>query len=396
MNTFCPLLFQHLATHPYGGVTHCCIADHQNQASNAYDVIDGKKRIYNVNHDDLISLYNSESFRKARLQSLDGEIPHACRKCFETEERGFHSKRLEEQKNYPDFTIDRAREITDETGRIEDPQFEFVELRLGNTCNVQCRTCNPASSSKWKRDHAALEKQFDFVTSYGDLGGFRWPEREEFWNQLYDRTRDVKTFYINGGEPMLIKQHLKFLRRLLDDNRTDVTLWYNINMTLMSEDVIDLWKNFSRVKVSASIDDLGERNYYIRYPSDWNTVIQNLDRLQKEDWIDLDVTQTVSFMNYCKLGDFYQYMNNRGLFVHHNLVTDPSFLSPSVLPREIVKKASINKMPVHLQEQLAEWAGQEQDQIGWIRAKKYTRAVDQQRGQNITHYLDEFKEYFEE
>jgi len=393
-DTFCPLLFQHLATHPYGGVTHCCIADHRNQASNSYDLVDGSKKIYNVNRDDLWSLYNSESFRRARQQSLQGEIPPACSMCFENEDRGLHSKRLEEIKNYPDFTIDVANEITESDGTIQDPQFEFVELRLGNTCNVQCRTCNPASSSKWKRDYKELEHKLDFITTYGDLGGFRWPEKEEFWDQLYERTRNVKTFYINGGEPMLIKQHLKFLERLIDDGRTDITLWYNINMTLMSEDVIDLWKNFSRVKVSASIDDLEKRNHYIRYPSEWNTVIKNLDRLQDEYWIHLDVTQTVSFMNYSNVGTFWNYMKRRGLFVHHNLVTDPGFLSPRVLPREIVEQAKLNNMPEHIQKQLKEWAGSEQDDRGWRQAMSYTRAVDKQRNQNIKDYLKEFRGYF--
>ena len=36
-NTFCPLLFQHLATHPHGGVTHCCVADHRQALSSSRD-----------------------------------------------------------------------------------------------------------------------------------------------------------------------------------------------------------------------------------------------------------------------------------------------------------------------------------------------------------------------
>lgn len=44
--TFCPLLFQHLATHPHGGVTHCCIADHRKARSSAKD---GENRYYNLN-----------------------------------------------------------------------------------------------------------------------------------------------------------------------------------------------------------------------------------------------------------------------------------------------------------------------------------------------------------
>ena len=27
-DTYCPLPWQHLATHPHGGITTCCISDH--------------------------------------------------------------------------------------------------------------------------------------------------------------------------------------------------------------------------------------------------------------------------------------------------------------------------------------------------------------------------------
>lgn len=397
-DTFCPLLFQHLATHPYGGVTHCCIADHRNQASNAYDLDElGRKRIYNVNHDKLSDLYNSESFRAARKQVLSGEIPPACNRCFDEERSGITSKRQAEISNYPDFTVDRARSITQEDGTINDPQFEFVELRLGNTCNVKCRTCNPASSSKWRDDYQNLESSLDFITRYGELTGFRWPEREEFWDDLYNHTHDVKVFYINGGEPMLIKQHFRFLERLVAAKRTDVVLWYNINMTMMNQQVLDLWGNFREVRVSASIDDLGDRNHYIRYPTDWNAVQRNMDTLQSIGWIKLDVTQTVSFMNYHNLANFHEYFNKeRGLFVHHNIVHDPDFLSPKVLPREIVKVAQeqFYRLPIRTHQILMDAAGQEQNLLGWQRAISYTQNLDQIRNQDIRQSLLEFGDMY--
>ena len=52
----------------------------------------------------------------------------------------------------------------------------------------------------------------------------------------------------------------------------------------MNEKVIDLWRQFDNVKVSCSIDDLGDRNFYIRYPSDWDTVIKNFKRLKEENF----------------------------------------------------------------------------------------------------------------
>jgi len=390
-NTFCPLLFQHLATHPHGGVTHCCVADHRNALSSSRD----GDRFYNLNRDTVHDTMNSESYKKARLEVLDGKKPKACLRCFAEEAKGMNSKRVEEIKNYPEYTVEVAREVTDSTGYMKDVQLEFVELRLGNTCNVACRTCNPASSSKWRNDYDALQKATTFqLTDYNTLEGFRWPEREGFWEDLLQHCDNVKTFYINGGEPMLIKQHFAFLERLVELGKTDIKLWYNINMTLMNEKVIDLWRKFDNVKISCSIDDLGDRNHYIRYPTKWNDVEKNIMRLKKEEF-DIDITQTVSWMNYSTLGDFYTAFNKKyGIFIHHNYVYDPDILSPAVLPKEmrdnIHKKFDNIFDKWKLNELKKMFSGPDMPEK-WEQAKEYTRNLDEIRKQDIEDYLIEFK-----
>ena len=87
-DTFCPLLFQHLATHPHGGVTHCCIADHRNALSSSRD----DDKFYNLNRDTVHDTMNSKSFRKARLEVLDGKKPQACLRCYSEEAKGMASK----------------------------------------------------------------------------------------------------------------------------------------------------------------------------------------------------------------------------------------------------------------------------------------------------------------
>ena len=108
-NTFCPLLFQHLATHPHGGATHCCVADHRKALSSSRD----GNRFYNLNRDTVHDTMNSESYKKARLEVLDGKKPKACTRCYVEEAKGIKSKRVEEIRNYPEYTIDVARKVTD-------------------------------------------------------------------------------------------------------------------------------------------------------------------------------------------------------------------------------------------------------------------------------------------
>lgn len=386
-------MFQHLATHPHGGVTHCCIADHRKALSSAKD---GESRYYNLNRDKVKDVFNSETFRKARLEVLDNKKPAACLRCYAEEEKGMRSKRIEEVGNYSTYTIDVARAATDEQGYMNDVQFEFVELRLGNVCNVACRTCNPASSSKWRNEYDELQKTLTFsINNYDTMEGFRWPERDSFWEDLLQHCDNVKTFYINGGEPTLIKQHFKFLERLADMGRTDVKLWYNINMTNMNEEIIEIWRKFDNVKISCSIDDLGERNEYIRWPTKWNDVIKNFLRLKEENF-ELDVTQTVSFMNYPNIDTMWKFFHEEhGVWVHHNYVYDPSFLSPTVLP-----KAFRNELHEKFKSTFPEWKINElknmfgaEDKIEeWNKALEYTSRLDKMRNQDIKLILPEFKE----
>jgi sulfatase maturation enzyme AslB (radical SAM superfamily) len=389
--TFCPLLFQHLATHPHGGVTHCCIADHRNALSSSRD----GDRYYNLNRDTVHDTMNSESFRKARLEVLNGEQPKACTRCYVEESKGIKSKRVQEIRNYPDYTIKVARDVTDDTGYMKDVQLDFVELRLGNTCNVKCRTCNPASSSKWRNDYDQMQNKTTFqLTDYNTMEGFRWPEREGFWEDLLQHCDTVKTFYINGGEPMLIKEHFAFLERLVEMGKTDIKLWYNINMTLMNEKVIDLWRKFDHVKISCSIDDLGDRNHYMRYPTDWDTVMKNFLRLKEENF-ELDITQTVSFMNYSTLGDFYNFFYKKhGVGVHHNYVYDPDVLSPAVLPKEMrdeIHKSFEGVFGKRKIKELINMFSNETNISQWTKAIEYTNNLDEIRNQYIGDYLSEFK-----
>tara|TARA_B100000497_G_scaffold97424_1_gene109638 strand:- start:627 stop:1130 length:504 start_codon:yes stop_codon:yes gene_type:complete len=166
-------------------------------------------------------------------------------------------------------------------------------------------------------------------------------------------------------------------------------------MTLMNEKVIELWRKFDHVKVSCSIDDLGKRNEYIRYPTKWDDVMKNFLRLKQEDF-ELDVTQTVSFMNYSTLGDFYDFFHREhGVWVHHNYVYDPAILSPAVLPKEkrdIVHKKLHNSFPEYKVNELTNMFGGPDRPEKWKQALEYTLRLDKIRGHNIQDFLEEFNE----
>ena len=149
-------------------------------------------------------------------------------------------------------------------------------------------------------------------------------------------SKNLEVVYVNGGEPTLVEKHWVYLEKLIElGYNKNITLWYNINLTNLPDKLIELWKQFNKVQVFGSIDDLGERNSYIRTGTDWNTVEENLDKLKSNDWIDTSICQTVSWMNIYYLDEFYSYMESKNLKVHLNLVYDPKFFDPCVLPNEL-------------------------------------------------------------
>ena len=331
--TFCPLPWMHLGTHPHGGVTPCCISDHTEGKNRARNYSEDGDQFFNLNDHNIDKHMNSDYFKQIRLEMLNDVEPKACSRCYEEERKGVESKRQHESKVYKDFDSSYASRLTSEDGSIP-LDLRFVELRLGNVCNVRCRTCNPASSSRWVKDYKNIVDSLDFVNDgYAWLDhkhDFQWPEDEEFYNDLFECAPNMEVLYINGGEPTLIKAHWKFLDKLVESGRSkNIILWYNINMTNLPPNAISIWKEFKEARVCPSIDCLDSRNHFIRYPTDWQDVTKHLDMLLQEDALTVRITQTVSAYNYIYLDEFLKWAPCP---VDMNFVYDPDYLSPAVLP----------------------------------------------------------------
>ena len=344
MSTYCPLPWQHLATHPHGGITLCCISDHTDGLNRARNYKDGYAEFLDLNKKDINEHMNSDYYKEVRLQMLNNKKPQACMRCYEEEDKGIKSKRQHETEVFKDYSSDYASKLTKEDGSI-DMDLRFVELRLGNVCNVRCRTCNPASSSKWLEDYKDIVEKADFINK-GYLGlnfpeDFKWAEDDNFYDDLYESAPNLELLYINGGEPTLIKQHWTYLKKLVDGGRSkNITLWYNINCTMLPPIALELWPEFKEARICLSIDDLEERNAFIRTGTDWNAVLRTIDTLkQNKNKLVLRITQTVSAYNYATLPEFFEWANQIGIEVDMNFVYDPDYLSPAVIPvkaRELI------------------------------------------------------------
>lgn len=395
--SFCVLPWIHLATHPHGGVSLCCRVDYTNSEGMAFDRRAKGKKILNLNTEPLSEVINSESFREARLQMLQGRWPKACLGCHKDESAGLKSKRLHENE-YFDFDIHKAQAVTDSSGRVS-AQFQYLELRLGNLCNLKCRTCSPYSSSKWTQEYRILENTLDFVKPYRKALVSSWTEDEKIWKDIFESSKQLKLLFINGGEPTLIKQHWSYLERLIEEGLAgNIDIKYNINMTILPAKAKDIWKKFKSVTIGASIDDLNERNSYIRHGSNWNLIEENL--LKIKSWgIPITIEQTVSVMNVYYLDEVERYAEKIGVGYGLNFVYDPNYLAIDVLPKKLkdhvlkkLKKANYSER--WLQHVEAHFKTQAAPQL-WPRFLAYTKKLDQLRKESFEKTFFEFHHWIE-
>jgi MoaA/NifB/PqqE/SkfB family radical SAM enzyme len=320
MKTLCVLPFSHLATHPTGLVSPCCVANFENGGCFSRS----NNKVLNLSSSSIDDIMNSDSFTEIRRKMLNDEKPIECMGCYKDEENGIKSKRQRENRR---FTVEEYF--------LQKEKFplKFVELRLGNVCNIKCLTCNPMSSSKWTEDVKKLPKlqKIDHY-NYIDYTS-KWFRNKEWYEQLLNHCDFLEEIYINGGEPTLIKEHFYLLEKLIEmDKAKDISLLYNINVTLLPKNFLELLRQFKHVKIQLSIDDIGERNYYIRYPSDWATVLTNMSTIRQENF-DVSITQTLSILNVCNIGNFFDFFNDIPIEV--NMVYSPNFLHVSNLHEKL-------------------------------------------------------------
>ena len=85
--------------------------------------------------DDIEQAWNSETYRTIRKQLLNGERPEMCERCSEKKMQASSSARQSANKKWC-----KEDDVYEETAPFD---IRYVDLRLGNLCNLKCRMCNP-------------------------------------------------------------------------------------------------------------------------------------------------------------------------------------------------------------------------------------------------------------
>lgn len=391
--SFCVLPFIHLATHPIGTVTPCCITDMENDVSTAKK--DGLNMF--LNKDDLMDIANSDNFKTIRKKMINGEFPSECKTCYFYEKESVYSKRMESNSKF-EHLIDEIHQNINEDGSLKKLNYKYIELRLGTVCNLKCVTCNPFSSNRWNED-VGIFKDTEFESNYFKCDiRTEWYRDTKFYDNLLNHCEGLEEIWINGGEPTLIKEHAYFLQKLIDNGKSkNINLHYSINVTSVPDKFIEIWEQFKHVRLHLSIDDLFERNDYIRYGANWGITLKNFEKVLKyKDVFQIEVCQTVSVLNVYNIDEFKRFFNEYGVIIAHNYVHHPSFLHVSYIPDEMKNHILSNIKNLREDEviRLKSELNRDIDENETNKFFEFIKLLDAKRNVNIGVSLKEWEKYF--
>ena len=323
---FCVLPWISLEASPIGTVRPCCLADDE--------ILDDNGNKFELATADFADIQNSNHMRQLREGFLAGQKPQTCRKCWNEERSGRTSKRM--------HTLDRLKHtLKDNQWSTDAKPLMFLDLKLGNICNLKCRICGSWSSSQCASEEISWLPREEQKSSYAYemLRAGAWPkENTQFWSQIDSVLTDIRYIEFTGGEPFMIDQHFDMLQGIVNRGIAgQVEIHYNTNGTLFPDRGPDIWKHFKTVEIAFSIDDVGPRFEYQRTNADWPVVLDNITSFQylqsQMPNLQLQCCTTVNVFNVRYLDEVAHWIALQNFdFVYWNMMHDAWYFSIATLP----------------------------------------------------------------
>jgi hypothetical protein len=398
---YCHWASRGLALHNSGGALLCChsrtfLKDNNNQ------------QIFWHTHT-LDDAWNSPT-RQEIQQALSDGIQHPnCNACWDEENVGHKSRR-------------QWHLGTDIDYRGSEDVPLLLDLKLGNICNLKCRTCNPYVSSNWMRDwweifdknnrDSEFQNYEDYIDRTFGTGRASYNDNnDQFWNRLDQWLPHAQYIDIYGAEPMLIHKLFSVLSRSIEQGyHNNQTLHFNTNCTIWNQKYIDILGQFKKVFIDLSIDGLYKHYDYTRHGETWNVIVDNLDRYRQfaqthRNRHMVSVCITVSLFNIYYLDEIFNYFEEREWHTHFNLAHMPSHVSIKYLPQDVksvIKEKLTNNNSLTFQQEIKpilEYMNEESDlhrtghsypQGVWAEVVRSITELDRLRKENFAETFPEF------
>lgn len=372
---FCYAPWTNIDISPQGEIAPCCKFE--------YKYYDDEQ--LNIITSDLQSFKQSRLLEEIKQDFSNNQWPKGCERCKVEEETGVGSKRT--------LDYDRWKEHYDNYD-LDSGNFITASIAFGNTCNLKCITCRPYSSSKWYSEYKLI---------YGKEVKPNHFYKKDFVADLVQACPELVHLDIPGGEPMIsgVVEQKQLLDYYIEtDQAKNISIHYTTNNTIFPDkEWWERWQHFKEIDMQLSIDGIGKRNEYIRFPSEWTTTEEIVDLfLEKEKQMPnlrLSLSHTISAYSALYLDEFFSWCSNKGLprpWVGR--VFRPEHMRYSVFPQDIR-----NTIAQHLRKSKFDdvhiWADdieKSDDSEYYQEFLAKTRAHDNFRKNNFAHSFPELAE----
>ena len=323
-SNICVLPWTHLEVDVNGSASPCCLYK-------------GEIGDYKVYTDTLDTIQNSQYMNDLRSQFSRGERPTGCDNCWQEEDAGKISKRMN--------SIYKMKNSLQDWTPETKPSLKFIDFKLGNVCNLKCRICGSWSSSKWAQEEIAYGPN---PLAKKQLDEGQWPKRNPaFFEDIKPVLRDVEYFEFTGGEPFMIENHFRILEHCVEQGYArNQDIHYNTNGTQLPDArIFWLWSQFKHVEIAFSIDDTGKAFEYQRHPANWEQVQNNLKEFSMRSTLtgntDFQICSTINIFNILSLDTLVNWVKEfNPKFLYINTLFDPEYFNIQTLPGELKQLVS--------------------------------------------------------
>ena len=369
-----------------------------------------------------------------RQAQLEGKRLDLCEPCYRMEQHGKISGRqrqlLKTGVVLQDFTksmqssswMQAWSQSQQQQGRT-NLHVQDWQIDLGNFCNSACVFCVPEYSSRLAVEY----KKLGIIDKLPPSSWCDDPNNLKRFLDTLQQSPNLQYLHFLGGETLITPAFKIILQAVIDVGLNDnLSIGFTTNLTVMSQDIVDLLSRFHQVNLGMSIECLDPTNDYIRYGSTYARTRNLLDRWiaigKERDWL-IQIRTTPTILSISKLHTIYEYAWNNLVNVEScNFLHRPEFMRASVLPGQYRQQAIdsmknwINSKDVPgADEQLVNTRHPDfvhvqllQDAISYIRYLEdepdessllpdlvnYLKLLESNRQNSVLDYLPEYEELF--
>jgi len=341
---FCDKPFNHNYIHPNGKMRLCCTTIQDLPTDNNYTLFDASKH-------SIEEYWNSNRMKDIRRKMIAGEKIRDCERCYRQEEQGTQS--LRSTTGMDKFIKDTLPDGTYQKSATT------MQIQLGNICNLKCKMCSQMYSHMHGMETKDIGEQdpewLHWVKEQGanvnnwtnELGKKQeWYKNNEFKLRMFEHiSSNIRHLNVIGGEPTLIPEFYE-LFEYCDQRGTlgNKTVTVVTNLTNTNPRLTKWLPKLEQWTIWASVDGLGERTEYIRYPSRWDKVLESLEFYRSNLGHNGNITLSpaIQLLNIDQLDEIIKWwkdwcggeLNERYGFTWLATVWYPLICNPNMAPRE--------------------------------------------------------------